>query len=343
MRLRLLSASEVRRAMPMADAIRIVREAFLELSAGRAAMPVRTQIPIPESGGISLHMPAHLPGPGPVGKGQVGRGRAGKGQLATKIVSVFPRNPDRSPPLPTIHALVLALDAETGVPLGALEGGTLTAIRTGAASGVATAELAPEDVETAAVLGAGIQARTQLEAMVVARPGIRRALVFDIRPEASAAFAREMSERLAIPVTAAARADDAVAAADVIAEATTASAPVFSDSALRPRAHLNAVGSFTPAMQIIPPETVVRAKVVVDHRESCWEEAGDLIRPRDAGLIDESHVLAEIGEIAAGTAPRPEGGPVLFKTVGTAVQDVAVAAAALARAEEQDLGVVVDL
>ncbi len=312
----------------MADAIRIVRDAFIELSGGRAVMPVRTQIPIPSSGGISLHMPAYLAGPG---------------QLATKIVSVFPRNPDRRTPLPTIHALVLVLDAETGIPLGALEGGTLTAIRTGAASGVATAELAPEDVTTAAVLGAGIQARTQLEAMVTARPGIRRALVFDVRPEAGEAFAGEMSEQLGIPVEAAGSADDAVSAAEVIAEATTATTPVFSDSALRPRVHLNAVGSFTPAMQIIPPETVVRAQVVVDHRASCWEEAGDLIGPRDAGLIDESHIVAEIGEIAAGTAPRPKGETVLFKTVGTAVQDVAVAAAALARAEEQGLGTLVDL
>jgi len=330
MKLRLLSASDVRRAMPMADAIPIVREAFIELSAGRAVMPVRTQIPVPASGGVSLHMPAYLPNPG-----------SGSGQLATKIVSVFSKNPDRAVPLPTIHALVLVLDAETGVPLGALEGGTLTAIRTGAASGVATAELAPEDVLTAAVLGAGIQSRTQLEAMVTARPGIRRALVFDIRPEASVAFAREMSELLGIPVEAAKSAGEAVAVADVIAEATTATTPVFSDTAVRPNAHINAVGSFTPEMQIIPPETVARAKVVVDHRESCWEEAGDLIRPRDAGLITESHVLAEIGEIAAGKAPKPEGGPVLFKTVGTGVQDVAVATAALARAEEEDLGTVV--
>ncbi len=312
----------------MADAIRIVREAFIELSAGRAAMPVRTQIPIAPSGGISLHMPAYLEGPG---------------QLATKIVSVFPGNPGLAPSLPTIHALVLVLDAATGVPLGALEGGTLTAIRTGAASGVATAELAPEDVATAAVLGAGVQARTQLEAMVTARPSIRRVFVFDVVPTASAAFAAEMGERLGIPVEPASSAADAVAAADVIAEATTATTPVFPDGALRSTAHVNAVGSFTPEMQIIPPETVARARVVVDHRESCWEEAGDLIRPRDAGLIDQSHVLAEIGEIAAGTAPRPEGGPVLFKTVGTAAQDVAVGAAALARAEELGFGTVVEL
>ena len=328
MKLRLLSAAQVRAAMPMAEAIRVVRQAFVELSAGRAAMPVRTRVDVPRRAGISLHMPAYL---------------EGGHQLATKIVSIFPGNPDRSPPLPTIHALVVVVDADTGLPAGALHGGALTAIRTGAASGVATEELARPEVRTAGVLGAGVQGRTQLEAMVTARPGIASAAVYDPRTGAAEEFAAEMSERLGIPVRVASSADDVVAASEVIAEATTATDPVFSDGALRDDAHLNAVGSFTPEMQIVPEATVVRSAVVVDHRESCWEETGDLIRPRDRGAITEDHVLAEIGEIAAGTAPRPTGRPTLFKTVGTAVQDVAVGAAALARAEERGLGAVVEL
>ena len=129
----------------------------------------------------------------------------------------------------------------------------------------------------------------------------------------------------------------------MIAEATTATSPVFSDAALGDEAHLNAVGSFTPAMQIIPEATVVRSQVVVDHRESCWEEAGDLIRPRDRGAITEDHVIAELGEICAGTASAPAARPTLFKTVGTAAQDVAAGSAALRCAEERGLGVVVEL
>ena len=328
MKLRLLSAAEVRSAMPMAEAIRAVRQAFVELSAGRATMPVRVRVDVPRRSGISLYMPGYL---------------AGSHQLATKIVSIFPENLTRTPPLPTINALVVVLDPDTGLPAGALHGGVLTAIRTGAASGVATEELARANVRTAGVLGAGVQARTQLEAMVTARPGIESATVYDPRLEVAHAFAADMTERLGIPVTVAPSADHAVAASEVIAEATTARTPVFSDSVLRDDAHLNAVGSFTPEMQIIPEATVVRSAVVVDHRESCWEETGDLIQPRDRGAITEDHVLAEIGEIAAGTAPRPEHGPTLFKTVGTAVQDVAVGAAALVRAEEQGLGTVVEL
>ncbi len=328
MELRLLTAAEVVAAMPMAEAIPVVRQAFIELSAGRAVMPVRTRVEVPRRSGISLHMPAYL---------------EGGHQLATKIVSVFPENPGRMPPLPTIHALVVVLDPETGAPAGVLHGGALTAIRTGAASGVATEELAPAEVRSAGVLGAGVQARTQLEAMVAARPGIERASVYDPRIGAAEAFAAEMSERLGLPVTVASSADAVVAASEVIAEATTAETPVFSDAALRDEAHLNAVGSFTPAMQIVPEATVVRSAVVVDHRESCWEEAGDLIKPRDRGVIDESQVLAEIGEVAAGTAPRPSSRPTLFKTVGTAVQDAAVGAATLARAEERGLGTVIEL
>ena len=328
MKLRLLSADEVRAAMPMAAAIRAVRQAFVELSAGRATMPVRARVDVPSRSGISLYMPGYL---------------AGAHQLATKIVGIFPGNLNRTPPLPTINALVVVLDPETGMPAGAMHGGVLTAIRTGAASGVATEELARDDVRTAGVLGAGVQARTQLEAMVTARPGIESATVFDPRTEVAESFAADMTAALGIPVSVASSADDVVAGSEVIAEATTSNTPVFSDGALRDDAHLNAIGSFTPDMQIIPEATVVRSAVVVDHRESCWEETGDLIQPRDRGAITEDHILAEIGEISAGAAPRPEHGPTLFKTVGTAVQDVAVGAAALARAQEHNLGTVVEL
>ncbi len=312
----------------MAEAMRAVKAAFVALSAGEAVMPVRTRVDVAAREGISLYMPAYLEGPH---------------QLATKIVSIFPQNLSRKPPLPTINALVVVLDADTGLPAGVMDGGSLTAIRTGAASGVATELLAREDVRTAGMLGAGVQARTQLEAMVTARPGIERAFVFDPRSAAARSFAAEMSDRLGIPVEPLGSADEVVAASEVIAEATTAMTPVFSDSALRDDAHLNAVGSFTPQMQIVPEATVVRSSVVVDHRESAWEEAGDLIQPRDRGVIGEDHVLAEIGEIAAGVKPPPTRGPTLFKTVGTAVQDVAAGAAALARAEELRLGSVVDV
>ncbi len=328
MKIRVLSAAEVRAALPMREAMDAVREALVALSAGQAVMPVRTRVDVERTAGIGLTMPAYLAGPH---------------ELATKLVSVFPGNLERRPSLPTIHALVVVFDADTGLPAGVMDGGSLTAIRTGAASGVATEELARADVETAGMLGAGVQARTQLEAMLTARPGIRRAFVFDPRTPAAEAYATEMSDRLRIPVEALGSADAVVERSDVIAEATTATTPVFADRALRDDAHLNAVGSFTPAMQIVPEATVVRASVVVDHRESAWEEAGDLIQPRDRGAITEEHVLAEIGEICAGTKPKPTTGPTLFKTVGTAVQDVSAGSAALRRAEERGLGTVIEL
>lgn len=328
MQIRLLSAAEVREALPMAAAMEAVRQAFVALSNRVTDMPIRTRVDVPASNGINLIMPAYLGGPH---------------QLATKIVSIFPGNLDRRPPLPTINALVVVLDADTGLPAGVMDGGALTAIRTGAASGVATELLARKDVRTAGVLGAGVQARTQLEAMVTARPGIRSALVFDPRTEAAEAYAAEMRERLGLPVEIAASADEVVEGSDVIAEATTATTPVFSDAALRDDAHLNAVGSFTPEMQIVPEATVVRSSVVVDHWESVWEEAGDLIQPLRRGAITKNHVRAEIGEIAAGCKPRRMPRPTLFKTVGTAVQDVAAGAAALARAERLGLGTVVEL
>jgi len=239
--------------MPMREAIRVVRQAFIELSAGRAAMPVRTRIDVPRASGISLHMPAYL---------------AGGDQLATKVVSIFPKNLSRRPPLPTINASGLVFDPETGRPAGALEGGSLTALRTGAASGVATAELAPADAASAGVLGAGVQARTQLEAMLAARPTIRSASVYDPRTPAAEEFAREAEVRFGLPVRVLPDADSVVAASAVIAEATTATRPVFSDDALRNDAHLNAIGSFKPADREVPSATVARSRVFVDDRAS---------------------------------------------------------------------------
>ena len=148
--IRVLSANDVRRALPMRDAIEGMRSAFIQLSDGTATVPVRIQIQVNE--GTTIFMPAHLPD---------------GGDLAIKVVSVFPQNVQQG--LPSIHAAVLALDAETGAPKMILEGGSITAIRTGAGSGLATQLLAREDANSVAIIGSGVQARTQLEAVCTVR------------------------------------------------------------------------------------------------------------------------------------------------------------------------------
>jgi ornithine cyclodeaminase/alanine dehydrogenase-like protein (mu-crystallin family) len=194
-----------------------------------------------------------------------------------------------------------------------------------------------------AVIGSGVQGRTQLEAVCAVRP-IERAYALDIDREKAERFAREMSDRLAIPVTAEEE-ERALLDCDVLCTATPATEPLFSDELLKPGLHINAVGSYKPAMCEIPGKTVARARVIVDSRAACMAEAGDLIRPIEAGLIDESHIHAELGEIAAGTRQgrASEEEITLFKSVGNAVQDLSAASRALRRAEELGLGVEISL
>jgi alanine dehydrogenase len=330
MKLRILSSTDVRRAVTMAGAIRAVKEAYVQLSAGQAVVPLRTPVPVKKREGVTLFMPAYL---------------ASSDALGAKIVSVFPGNLEHG--LPTIHAVVVVVDAETGCPVAMMDGTYLTALRTGAASGVATDLLARPDARVVAVFGAGAQARTQLEAVCTVR-AIEKVWVYDAVPEMAEAYAKEMvAKGRPIPpdVCVADSPAQAVREADVICTATTSSTPVFDDADLKAGVHVNGIGSYTPEMQEVPAETVARARVVVDSRSASLAEAGDLIIPLREGLIVEADIHGEIGEVAAGKIPARETDDevTFFKSVGVAVQDVAVAELILRRAAELGLGVNVEL
>ncbi len=322
MRLRVLTASDVRAAVDMPDAVDAVGRAFGELSAGRARSPVR--LSLPGDGGVALFMPAWL---------QDSRA------MGAKVVSVFQGNPSRG--LPAIHGLVLVLDPSTGVPLAILDGTYLTALRTGAASGLATRLLARDDARVLTVFGAGAQARTQVEGVRAVRD-IREVRVVSLDEAASRALAGEL-EGVEARVLSDPR--EAVRGADVICTATTSRLPVFAGADVEPGTHVNGIGSFTPEMQEVDAELVRRAFVVVDARDAALEEAGDLIIPLRNGTIGEDHVRAELGEIVNGSAPGRTGQDqvTFFKSVGNAVQDVAVATLALAEAEARGLGRQVEL
>lgn len=324
--LRVLSGEDVRKALPMERAIEAMKDAFAQLFSGQADLPLRTALDVLSQDGVTLFMPAYLGGSG-----------QGDGQMAVKIVSVFNHNPEKG--LPLIHALVVVIDATTGAPAAVMDGAYLTALRTGAASGAATDLLARDDARTVAIFGAGAQGRTQLEAVCAVRP-IEEAWIYDIVAGQAAAYADEMSERLSLPVKVAETPGDGVRRADVICTATTATSPVFDDADLRLGTHINAVGAYTPDMQEIPPDTVLRAKVVIDEREASLAEAGDLIIPLEQGLISEDDIYAELGEIVVGEKPGRESAEEItfFKSVGVAVQDVAAASAVLEAAKRLGLG-----
>jgi ornithine cyclodeaminase len=327
--MRLLSAADVRRAAPMAAAIDAVEAAFIALSAGRAKVPLRAHIETPERGATSFFMPARIAGPEPA--------------LGLKVVSVFPENRARGEP--SIYALVTLLDPETGRPVAVLDGTYLTALRTGAASGVATRHMARPDARVLALFGAGGQALHQALAVCAVRP-IERIWLVNRTPERAELLAERLREAgLAQEILVAAGAREALAEADVVCAATSSPTPLFEDGWLRPGAHMNGVGSFKPSMAELPAATVARSRVVVDQRRAAWAEAGDLVQAREAGLIDEGHLAGELGEVAAGRAVGRAGPEelTLFKSVGNAAQDLAVGALALARAAELGLGVEVDL
>ncbi len=334
MRIRILSAPDVRQTLPMKAAVEGMKTAFSQLSSGEATVPLRSRIAVPKSNGVALFMPALL----------AGASEEGSGTLAVKVVSVFGDNPKRD--LPIIHAAVMVLDSVTGRPLALMEGGSLTAIRTGAGSGAATDVLAREDASVVAIFGSGVQARTQLEAVCTVRK-MEQVWVYSPTASHAEAFAAEMTGTGPIPadvrVTRSPR--EAITHADIICAATTSRVPVFDGQDLQPGAHINGVGSFTPEMQEVDVETVGRSLVVVDSRESVMEEAGDLIVPIQNGDIAASHIHAEIGEVIAGSQSGRTSAEQItyFKSCGVAVQDAIAAGIALANAEKMGLGSLVEL
>jgi ornithine cyclodeaminase len=328
--LRLLSAADLAVVMDMRTAIDLVAHAFARLSEGRAKAPLRTFLEV--DGGTTLVMPGWVDdGPGSPPSG-------GNGALGAKIVSVFPGNTARNRPV--VSGVVLLVDPATGEPRAALNGTWITALRTGAVSGVATRLLAREDATVLAVFGAGVQARTQIEAVRAVRP------IEEVRivSRSGASAARLAGELTGVRARAADPAQ-ALVGCHVVVAATDSMTPVFAGAAVPAGAHVNGVGSFTPDMREVDGDLVRRATVVVDDREAAWAEAGDLIGAERDGVIGHEHVRAELGEVVRGLHPgRTSGDEVtFFKSVGNAVQDMAVAAEALRRADVEDIGVLVPL
>jgi alanine dehydrogenase len=324
----ILTAAEVKKALPMIDAIEAMKRAYASLSDGKAEVPLRARLSVPSQDAVSLFMPAYV---------QTESGDA----LAVKVVSLFPKNPERQRSLALIQAAVLVLDAETGRTMALLEGSSLTAIRTGAASGAAIDLLSRSDSKVVAVFGAGAQGRTQLEAACSVRK-IEKAWVFDTSFEHAQAFVKEMAGNGPVPkdLRIAESSGQAVSEADIVCTATTSTTPVFTDADLKPGTHISAIGSYTPEMQEVPAETVARALVVVDSRSATLAETGDLLRPMQDGLFDEGHIYAELGEIVLGRkAGRKSPDQITyFKSVGVAVQDAMAAQLALQNARGQRLG-----
>jgi len=334
MTIRVLCAADVDAALSPALAIDAMRSAFSQVSSGSAVVPIRGHLS--SDHGSVLLMSAYL-----------GDSMA----LGAKVVSVFPDNAEQS--LPVVQGAVLLLDAETGGPRALVDGARLTAVRTAAGSGLATELLADPGADVLTIFGAGAQGRAHVEILAGTRSLTEIRIVS--RSHASAVrLASDLNAQRAslLPpdstgsppaIRAVEQPRDALRGASLVVTATTSTSPVFDSNDLEHGAHINAVGSFRPDMQEVDANLFRRARVVVDHRPAVWEEAGDLIRPLEAGLVQKDVIDAELGEIVNEDAPRGRNGFDLtyFKSVGNAAQDVAIAEVVLSRAEELDLGTLV--
>jgi alanine dehydrogenase len=322
----LLNRDDVRSILTIKDAIEAVEEGFRQLALGNVLQPQRTAIRMAAHHGLHLGMPAFIGGDEEAG-----------GALALKAVTVYPDNPARYN-LPTTIGTLLLHDPRTGALLAIMDAGYLTAMRTGAVSGVATKHLAPEDAHTLGIFGAGIMAMTQLQAVIEVR-GIDRATVYDTNRERAAQFVIDAMKRLSIDIEIA-ESPRACVENEIICAATSSREPIFDGSWLFPGTHLNGVGSHAPDARELDTETLLRSKVIVDHLPACLAEAGDLILPMKEGAFTEDWIHASLGEVVAGQKPGRETAEeiTLFKSVGLAVQDAATAARVYERARAAGIG-----
>jgi alanine dehydrogenase len=322
----ILNRNDVISVLQMQDCMDVVEKAFAELANGTAVLPLRTGIKPPD--GISLYMPAYL---------------KEMGALACKVVTVYKDNPVKHN-MPTTIGKVLLQDISTGDVICIMDGGYLTAVRTGAASGVATKYLAREDKnQVAGIFGAGVQAKMQLWAVATARD-IGKALVFDVSDDAMNKFVSEMSAKLNIGIVKAKSAEE-VLQADIICTASSSATPLFDGKLVKSGTHINGIGSHAPAMRELDTEIIKRSLFIGDSREACFSEAGDIIIPVSEGAIKDTHFYAELGEIITGKKKGRTNKEMitLFKSNGLAIQDVAAAKVVYERAVAKGIGVKVEI
>ncbi|HEY9288576.1 MAG TPA: ornithine cyclodeaminase family protein [Candidatus Dormibacteraeota bacterium] len=321
-----LSAEDVAQLLPMRACIEVMRDALAALAKGKALVPLRLVMRMPDGSGFLGLMP-----------GYIAPEDTAEGALGMKAVSVFPGNAARD--IDTHQGAVLLFEADTGRLSALMDGGTITAIRTAAVSGVATDVLARPEAAELAILGAGVQARTHLEAIAAVRP-LSRVRVWSRTAEHAAALVEQEAPKYRFPVEAVRSAEAGVRGADIVATVTASPEPVLHRSWLKPGAHINAVGSSIPTTRELDSSTVADARLYVDRRESALNEAGDMLIPMREGKITAEHIVAELGEVIIGKSHgrRSAEELTLFKSLGLSVEDVASAAFVAREARRRGIG-----
>lgn len=326
MQLRLIDGASVRRLLPMEDCIATTRAAMILVGDGGATQPIRTALQLPGETNLLGMMPGFTTDPR---------------RLGIKLVTVFPGNFGSG--LGSHQGMVALFDASSGSPVALVEGGAITALRTGAASAVATGVLARPDARSLGIFGYGEQAATHLEAIALVR-SLDYALVWGRSAQKAAAFAREQSRLRGLDVRVAESCEAVASACDILCTVTAAREPFLEGRWLRDGVHLNAVGASLPSTAEIDVEAVARARFFSDFTPSANALAGELRRAREQGAVDDSHVIGCIGDVLSGRVPGrvSHDDVTLFKSLGMIAEDLLAADFVLRRAEELGSGVLVD-
>ena len=326
----ILKESDIAPIVEMREIIEADRQALSIYSKGEANIPLRSNLNVPEYNGQCLFM-----------NGYVASAKA----LGVKIVSVYPQNIDKK--LISVPATMVLVDVETGFVNAIIDGTYLTKMRTGAVSGLATELLARKDSKIFALIGTGGQAVTQLEAVLTVRK-IELVKVYDLFLERADAFAKQMQEKFGskfnVKIFATKTADEAVENADIITTVTVSKKPVFKAEKVKKNAHINGVGSYTPEMEEIPPEILMKAaKIYVDTKDAI-KESGDIVQPLKNGQIKESKITGELGQLINGEIKGRENDEEMtfFKTTGNAVLDVVSAQKIYEIAKRKNIGNLID-
>ena len=306
--MRFIDRDEAARRLTFDVCIPIVRQAMIAFSRGETKQLLRSIIPLSD-GRLFGVMPGAMGAHGPFG---------------AKLVSVFHENSARG--RQSHQGLIVLFDPEIGEPVCVVHAGEVTAIRTAAASAVATDALARKDARRLAILGYGEQARTHARAIAKVR-GLKSIVVWGRSTERAQTFAKQMQEQLSVPVVAAGLVREAVAEADIICTVTAAAEPILKGEWVRPGTHVNLVGSSYAGPAEVDNDLVARSRFIVDSREGVLQQGAEFLRAKTAGLIGDDHIVGEIGQVLVGEVEgrRSADEITVYKSLGHVVQDLASA------------------
>jgi len=322
LKIRMLTIDDVKKILTMKDAIELVEMAFREKGLERVQMPPKQYLYFRKDDGDLRIMPSYF---------------EELDEAGVKLVNVHPNNPEKYG-LPTVLATILLFDPKTGAPISIMDGTWITAMRTAAATGVATKHLARKNAKVVGLIGAGYQASFQLEALheVVKMESVK---VYRRNREKAEKFAKEMSAKLGVNVEATDSVEDAVKGVDILVTVTPVREPIVKNEWITEGMHINAIGADAPGKEELEPEILKRAKIVIDD----WEQAshsGEINVPLKNGIITKDDIYATIGEIVGGLKPgrASEKEITIFDSTGLSLQDVITGWHVYRTAEEKEVG-----